>query len=44
MHCALFGEDNSKQGRQFRLQLEYSNVEQQSTYRIEWVTSKGDSI
>jgi len=26
MHCTLFGEDNGKQGRQFRLRLEYSNV------------------
>jgi len=44
MHCTLFGEDNGKQGRQFRLRLEYSNVELQSAYRIEWVTSKGDGI
>jgi len=35
MHCTLFGEDNSEQGRQFRLRLEYSNVELQSAYRIE---------
>jgi len=34
MHCTLFGEDNRKQSRQFRLQLEYSNVEMQSAYRI----------
>jgi len=33
MHCTLFGEDNGKQGRQFRLRLEYSNVELQSAYR-----------
>ena len=44
MHCTLFGEDNGKQGRQFRLRLEYSNVELQSTHRIEWATSKGDGI
>ena len=35
MLCALFGEDNGKQGRQFRLRLEYSNVELQCEYRIE---------
>jgi len=34
MHCTVFGEDNGKQGRQFRLQFEYSNVEQQKAYRI----------
>ena len=33
MHCTLFGEDNGKQGREFRLRLEYSNVELQSAYR-----------
>jgi len=44
MHCTLFGEDNGKQGRQFHLWLEYSNVELQSAYQIEWVASKGDSI
>jgi len=27
MHCTLFEEDNGKQGRQFRLRLERSNVE-----------------
>jgi len=27
MHCTSFGEDNGKQGRQFRLRLEYSKVE-----------------
>jgi len=33
MHCTLFGEDNGKQGREFRLRLDYSNVELQSAYR-----------
>jgi len=27
MHCTLFGEDDGKQDRQFRLRFEYSNVE-----------------
>jgi len=44
MHCTFFEEDNGKQGRQFRLRFEYSNVELQSAYRIEWVTNKGDDI
>jgi len=44
MHFTLFGEDNGKQGRQFRLRLSYSSVQLQSAYRIEWVTSKGDGI
>jgi len=44
MHCTLFREENGKQGRQFRLRLEYSNVELLSAYRIEWVTNKGDGI
>jgi len=35
LHCTLFGEDNRKLGTQFRLRLEYSNVELQSAYRIE---------
>jgi len=44
MHCTLFGEDNGKQGRQFRLRLEYNNAELQRAYRIEWVINKGDGI
>jgi len=36
MHCTLFEEDNGKQGRQFTLRLEYSNVEHVSNrMRIE---------
>jgi len=40
MHYTLFGEHNGKQGRHFRLRLEYSDVELQSAYRIEKLPAK----
>jgi len=34
MHCTLFGEDNGKQGRKFRLRFEYSTVELQRVCHV----------